>query len=447
MSEPGAPAAQRRRLPLSTKILIGMLLGAALGTAANLLWKPDAGATGGTPWLIASEVARHVAGPLGRLFLNLLFMVVVPLVFSSLVVSVAEIGDVGHLGRMGRRMVRWVLGTTAFAVSIGLLTTNLAEPGAGLSDEQRAQLLAQYGPKAAEMVQRGAAGSGFSVDTFVAIVPRNLLDAASDNGKMLGLILFAMLAGIALTSMAGERTRAFREFLRTLYEICIKILGWTMAIAPFGVAGLLYEATLDLGLGVLATLSRYLAVALGGLLAYQFLILPLIGWLWAGVSPAELFRGCRGLWATAFGTSSSNATLPTTMRTAIDRFGVPERIANFVMPLGATLNMNGTALFEGVTVLFLAQVAGVPLTMADQLLVVLLAVLTAIGTAGVPGGSLPLLTVVLSTVHVPPELIGLIIGVDRLVDMTRTLPNVTSDLLCSVWIARKEGMASDPMPP
>lgn len=447
MSEPGAPAAQRRRLPLSTKILIGMLLGAALGTAANLLWKPDAGATGGTPWLIASEVARHVAGPLGRLFLNLLFMVVVPLVFSSLVVSVAEIGDVGHLGRMGRRMVRWVLGTTAFAVSIGLLTTNLAEPGAGLSDEQRAQLLAQYGPKAAEMVQRGAAGSGFSVDTFVAIVPRNLLDAASDNGKMLGLILFAMLAGIALTSMAGERTRAFREFLRTLYEICIKILGWTMAIAPFGVAGLLYEATLDLGLGVLATLSRYLAVALGGLLAYQFLILPLIGLLWAGVSPAELFRGCRGLWATAFGTSSSNATLPTTMRTAIDRFGVPERIANFVMPLGATLNMNGTALFEGVTVLFLAQVAGVPLTMADQLLVVLLAVLTAIGTAGVPGGSLPLLTVVLSTVHVPPELIGLIIGVDRLVDMTRTLPNVTSDLLCSVWIARKEGMASDPMPP
>ena len=183
----------------------------------------------------------------------------------------------------------------------------------------------------------------------------------------------------------------------------------------------------------------YVGVAMAGLLIHQFVVLPALALFFAGVSPMRLLRGCRSLLVTAFSTSSSNATLPTTIRTAVDEFGVPPQIAGFVMPLGATMNMNGTALFEGVTVLFLAQVAGIELSLVSQLIVVLLSILTAIGTAGVPGGSLPLLAIVLAQVGVEPGMIALILGTDRIVDMTRTMPNVTSDLVCSLWLAKREG--------
>jgi Na+/H+-dicarboxylate symporter len=271
------------------------------------------------------------------------------------------------------------------------------------------------------------------------MIPKNVVRAAATDSETLGVILFALLVGLAASRMPEVRTRTFLDVLKTLYEICVTILGYAMKLAPFGVAGLIFSVALKLGMPVLAALGSYLAVALSGLLLHLFVVLGALVAIFVGMSPVRFFARCRGLMITAFSTSSSNATLPTSLKTAIDEFGVPEPIAGFVLPLGATMNMNGTALFEGVAVLFLAQVAGVDLSLAQQIIVVALSVMTAIGAAGVPGGSLPLITIVLAQVGVEPGMLALILGVDRLVDMTRTVPNVLSDLVCSLWIAKKEG--------
>jgi DAACS family dicarboxylate/amino acid:cation (Na+ or H+) symporter len=432
---------------LSTRILYGLLLGAAAGSALNLLSKPAKDAPPSPVYDAALWFADNVANPAGQVFLRILFMVVVPLVFCSLTLGVAGIGSLKSLGRLGARALGWFVGTTALAVAIGLLLVNTVQPGRQIDAAKAAEIRAEFQGDAGTRLQQAREGTGFSVDTFVRIVPRNVVKAAGDERETLGVIFFALMVGIALTALSQEGTRTFREFLRTLYDCCVVILGYAMRLAPYGVAGLIFTVTLKLGIDVLGTLLAYVAVALGGLLLHQFVVLGILARTFGGVAPREFFRRTRLLMVTAFSTSSSNATLPTTMRTAIDEFGVPERIAGFVLPLGATMNMNGTALFEGVAVLFLAQVAGVDLSLASQALVILLAVLTAIGAAGVPGGSLPLLAVVLGQVGVPPEMLGLILGVDRLVDMARTVPNVCSDLLCALWLTRGErGPPAGPPP-
>ena len=278
-----------------------------------------------------------------------------------------------------------------------------------------------------------------TIEMLVDIVPTNVVGAASDNKQVLGLIFFALILGAAATRLTPDKSRILRELLETIYELCVKVLGWAMQLAPLGVACLIFHATVKLGLPVMKLVGWYFLTAMGGLILFQTIFITGLAYFFAGMRPGRFYRGCRTLLITAFSTSSSNATMPTTIRTAVDEFGAPKEIAGFVMPLGATMNMNGTALFEGVSVLFLAQVAGVDLTIGQQALVLGMAVLTAIGAAGVPGGSLPLLAVVLTQVGVPAEMLALIPGVDRLVDMTRTVPNVTSDLVCSLWLARREG--------
>lgn len=212
-----------------------------------------------------------------------------------------------------------------------------------------------------------------------------------------------------------------------------------MEFAPIGVACLIFHATAMLGVDVMKLVGWYFVTAMGGLIFYQVVVITVLARVFAGLSPGRFYRGIRTLLVTAFSTSSSNATMPTTIRTAVDEFGAPKEIAGFVMPLGATMNMNGTAVFEGVVVLFLAQVYGSDLGLAQQAMVVGFSVLIAVGAAGVPGGSIPLLAIVLTQVGVPPEFLALILGVDRLVDMTRTVPNVCSDLVCSLWLSRREG--------
>lgn len=426
-----------RGLSLPTKILLGLLLGAALGIGLNLLW--PAPAPGRAPSAAHVELAwwaDNVARPAGDVFLRLLFMVVVPLVFSSLVLGIAGLGGMDNVGRVGGRTLLWFVGTTALAVCLGLFLVNLFEPGRSLSQETQQAVMAQFAGEAQQKIEQGKAGTGFSIHTFVNIIPRNIVASAGNEREALGVIFFALLIGLAVNQMPRDRTRAFRETLETLYEACVRILGLAMRLAPYGVFGLIFATTAKLGLDIIVSLLAYVGTAMAGLLFYQFVVLPILGLLFVGVRPLTLLRGLRALLVTAFSTSSSNATLPTTIRTAVEVFGVPRPIAGFVMPLGATMNMNGTALFEGVTVLFLAQVAGIDLSLGQQVIVVLMAVLTAIGAAGVPGGSLPLLTIVLAQVNVPPEMIALILGTDRIVDMTRTMPNVTSDLLCSMWLAR-----------
>ena len=433
-------AAPSKGLSLPTKILLGLLIGAGLGTTMNLLWAPPLGTPASGPYAVVVDWADNVVKPVGDLFLSLLFMVVVPIVFSSLFLGVAGLGSVGKLGSLGGRTLAWFLLTTALAVVIGITLVNLLQPGGAVSPEVAAQIKAQYLGDAQARIAQSTQAKGW-VQMLVDIVPRNVVGAAADNGKVLGLIFFALILGAAAIRLPAERTRVLRELLESIYELCVRVLGWVMELAPIGVACLIFHATAKLGIDVMKLVGFYFLTAMGGLVLFQLVVITALARIFAGIPAGRFYRGCRTLIVTAFSTSSSNATLPTTIRTATDEFGAPKEIAGFVMPLGATMNMNGTALFEGVSILFLAQVYGTPLELSQQVLVVGMAVLTAIGAAGVPGGSIPLLAIVLTQVKVPPEMLALILGVDRLVDMTRTVPNVTSDLVCSLWLAKREGHA------
>lgn len=424
-------SAEPRRVALHTKILGGLIVGAGAGVAANLLWR-------GAPTLL--WIVENVAEPIGQVFLRLLFMIVVPLVFTSLALGVASLGDVSRVGRVAVKSIGFFLATTALAVAIGLLLVNTIQPGGSLDPTVRAALLQEYTSQAAEKVGL-AAESGFGVGTFVNIVPRNPLDAAA-RGDMLGLIFFTLIFGVALTRIPPEVAAPVLRVLDGVGQAVMVIIGFAMRLAPIGVTALIFAVTARFGFDVLRSLGMYVATVLLGLGLHQFLVIPLLARGLAGVRPGEFFRRTRALMVTAFSTSSSNATLPTTIRTAEEQFGVPPQIAGFVLPLGATMNMNGTALFEGITVLFLAQVFGVALSLPMQLMVVLMSVVTAVGVAGVPGGSIPLLVLVLGMVGVPGEGIALILGVDRLLDMARTVPNVTGDLLASLVVARSEPIAA-----
>jgi dicarboxylate/amino acid:cation (Na+ or H+) symporter, DAACS family len=426
-----------RGLPLHTKILLGLVLGAVCGVAVNLNREAlDAALTrlAGEP---ASAVAAltGVTRPVGQVFLNLLLMTVVPLVFASLALGVAQLGDLRDLGRVGAKTLAYFVFTTAVAVVIGLALVNLVQPGAGLPAETRERLLEQY---RGEVTEKKAGSPSFGVHTFVNIVPRNPLRAAVEM-DMLAVIFFALLIGIGLTAIPPERARAVVAVLEGLSDLMVFIIGVAMRLAPLGVFALIFTSTAQFGFGLLGQLGLYVAVVLAGLALHMFGVFPVLVATLGRLSPLAFFRRVRNVIFTAFSTSSSNATLPTSIKAAVEELGVPPPIARFVLPLGATMNMNGTSLFEGVTVLFLAQVFGVPLGLGDQAAVVVLSVLTAIGAAGVPGGSIPLLMMVLAAVNVPPEGIGIVLGVDRLLDMCRTTLNVTGDLTAAVYVARSEG--------
>jgi dicarboxylate/amino acid:cation (Na+ or H+) symporter, DAACS family len=427
--------AERHGMALHTKILIGLVAGAVAGVAANRLWGAD-------PRL--SWVVDNVAGPIGQVFLRLLFMIVVPLVFTSVTLGVASLGDLRRIGRIGVKTLGFFVATTTLAVVIGLTLANTMRPGESLDPAVRTALLAEYAPQAAERATQ-AEQARFGVETFVNIIPRNPVGAAA-TGDMLALIFFSLVFGIALTRIAPERSAPVIRLLEGIADAVMVIIGFAMKFAPIGVTALIFGVTARFGLDVLRSLSLYVVMVLLGLGLHQFAVLPLLARVLAGISPILFLRRIRGLMVTAFGTSSSNATLPTTIRTAEMNFGVPREIAGFVIPLGATMNMNGTALFEGMTVLFLAQVFGVDLSLGTQAIVVVMSVITAIGVAGVPSGSIPLLVMVLGMVGIPGEGIALILGVDRILDMSRTVPNVTGDLLTSIVIAKSEGLPME-IPP
>jgi DAACS family dicarboxylate/amino acid:cation (Na+ or H+) symporter len=325
---------------------------------------------------------------------------------------------------------------------VGLLLVNVIRPGEGLDPEVRTRLLGEYSAQAGEKVA-AATEARFGISTFVNIVPRNPVQAAA-SGDMLGLIFFSLVFGIALTLVREERRQPVVRLLEGVGEAVMVMIGFAMKLAPLGVTCLLFGVTAKFGFGVLQSLALYVVAVLAGLALHQFVVIGTLAKILTGFGPRAFFGRCRALMITAFSTSSSNATLPTTIRTAEENFGVPPQVAGFVLPLGATMNMNGTALFEGMTVLFLAQVFGISLDLVTQGIVVVLAVITAIGVAGVPGGSIPLLVMVLGMVGVPPEGIALVLGVDRLLDMSRTVPNVTGDLLTSIWVARSEGIPLAP---
>lgn len=423
-----AETAERRGIPLHTKILIGLGTGATAGIAANIL-------APGQAWV--DHTVTYVTQPVGQVFLRMLFMVVIPLVFSTLALGVAGLGDVRKLGRIGGKTLGFFLATTTLAVLLGLAMVNIVQPGAGLDPGVRAELLAQYSTQAAEKVAQSEA-TGFGIQTFINIIPRNPIDSMA-RGDMLGVIFFTLLFGIALTQLPRSLSEPVIRVLEGVAQAVIVIIGFAMKLAPYGVAALIFTVTARFGFDVLRSVGLYVIMVLFALALHQFGTLSLIAKFLGGISPRTLFSRGRYMMVTAFSTSSSSATMPTTLRTAEEEFGVPRQVAGFVIPLGATMNMNGTALFEGMTVLFLAQVFGIQLSLSAQVIVIIMSVITAIGAAGVPGGSIPLLVMVLDMVGVPPQGIALVLGVDRILDMARTVPNVTADMLTSVVIARSEG--------
>lgn len=421
-------ATERRGIPLHTKILLGLLLGAIAGVASNFMW----GGSSRLEWTI-----NNIATPIGTIFLNMLFMVVIPLVFTTLTLGVAGLGDVRKLGRIGGKTIGFFVLTTALAVVLGLFLANVFRPGEGLDPTVRAGLLEQYSGDAATRVE-ASQNTGFGINTFVSIVPRNIV-AAMSGGEMLGLIFFSIVFGVALTRLAPEFSEPVIKVLDGIARAVIEIIGFAMKLAPYGVAGLIFAVTARFGFDVLQSLAMYVVMVLVGLTVHQFLTLPSLAKIFAGINPITFLSRLKYVMVTAFSTSSSNATMPTTMRTAVEEFGVPREVAGFVVPLGATMNMNGTALFEGLTILFLAQVFGVDLSLGSQAIVIVMAIITAIGAAGVPSGSIPLLVMVLMMVGVPGEGIALVLGVDRILDMSRTVPNVSADVLTCCVIARSEG--------
>lgn len=418
-------------MPLYQRILIGMGLGIAVGLSANFAAADD-------PRLL--WFAEHVTEPAGRIFLRLIFMVVVPLIVSALSLGVAGLGDVRTLGRIGIKTFLYTVGITAASVVTGLVFVNTLKPGVGLPEEVRDQLRAMMQSNKGAVV---AAESSVGLDAVLRIIPDNPLKAAVQ-GDMLAVMFFALMIGIALATSPRPRVQPLIDVLEALYEVTMRIIEAAMRLAPYGVAALLFTITARFGFTVLRQLFAYVVVVLLGLAFHQFVTYSLLVRYTSGLSPRVFFRAIREVMVTAFSTSSSNATLPTAMRVSEERLGVPRDIGSFVLTLGSTANQNGTALFEGVTVLFLAQFFGVELSLGQQVMVVLMSVLAGVGTAGVPGGSLPLIMPVLVAVGVPGEGIGIILGVDRLLDMCRTVLNVTGDLTAATFVAHSEGRLAVP---
>ncbi len=423
--------ARRPRLALHTRMLLGLVLGAIAGLVARA-----ALAEGTIDFVVA-----NVAHPVGQLFLRLIFMVVVPLVVSSLMLGVLELGDARALGRIGLRTLGYTAVVSSASVLIGVGLVNAVKPGSWVAPEVQRELALQYGGASATAIQNAQAPAKHWAESLLELIPRNPLSAAGEalKGEMLAVMVFSLIFGIALARVRDEETEPLVGTLRGIQRASMKVVAWAMELAPYGVAALLFSLTARTGLGVISSLGAYVAVVVVGLLIHSLGVYSVVLALFARVSPPEWFRRCREVIITAFSTSSSNATLPTALRTSAEKLGVPEKIGTFVLTVGATGNQNGTALFEGVTVLFLAQVFGVQLDLGQQLTVVAMSIMAGIGTAGVPGGSLPLIVIVMQSVGVPAEAIAIILGVDRILDMCRTVVNVVGDLVCATYVAAAEG--------
>jgi len=411
---------------LHTKIFIGLLAGGLSGLAVNV-W------AGGAAWV--GWVNTNVAGPVGQVFLRILFMTVVPLVFTSIALGVTQLGDIRKVGRVGVRSLGYFLLSTVISAAIGILLVNLVRPGVGVPVEVRQQLLDAYRGQVAGLP--AGTTTRFGVDFFVNIVPRNPIQAAA-NLDMLGIIFFALVFGAALTLLPEDKARPLVQVLDAIGDAIAKIIGMAMELAPYGVFGLIFVVTSLLGWDILRKLLGYVVVVLVGLLIHGAVSLSLLVRFLGGLRPSIFWRRITPSIVTAFTTSSSNATLPTNIAVAEDELKIPPKIAGFVLSLGSTMCHNGTALYEGVTVLFLAQLFGVDLTLGQQVIAMIMSVITAVGTAGVPGGSLAPLMVVCVTVGVPPEVVGVVYGVERVLDMSRTTLNVCGDLTAAVYVARTE---------
>lgn len=433
-------------MALHSRILIGLAVGVVAGISVNY------GFGGEHPRVV--WVVDNITQPIGTLFLRLLLMIVVPLVFSSLVVGVAGIGDIRKLGRVGLKSFAYCLVVSAISAVIGITLANTIKPGKRIDPTTSAALQQRFSSDATKRVEDQKKASAANNDSPLmqvvkTIVPTNPIAAVAgiisgeekqtDTPNMLHLMFFALVIGIAITLIPIEVTAPLLRGMEALYQITAKIIDIIMKFAPYAVACLLFNNTARFGIDLLQALGWFVITVLLGLSLHMFGVYSLSVYFLSRISPIEFFRRIKTVILTAFSTSSSNATLPTALRVSEENLGVPQEINSFVLTVGATANQNGTALYEGVTVLFLAQLAGVDLTLGQQLMVVYLAILGGIGTAGVPSGSIPFIIGVLASIGVNPALIAIILGVDRILDMCRTTLNVAGDITAATFVAHSEG--------
>jgi len=426
-------------IPLWLMMLIGFAVGLGAGLWVNLAVGAD------TEWV--QQLTSNITGPIGQIFLGLLFMLVLPLLFSAIVVGVAEMGDLSALGRVGWRTLLMTVVISTIAVLIGLGAVNFLRPGDGIDPALANQLLEQYAEGAQGIVSNAPASVNLG-QFFLDLVPRNVFGAAANN-QILPLMVFAVFFGIGLVMVKSPATDQLQTIITGLFEVMMRLLTLVIKLAPIAIACLMFNLAALFGWDLLARLAAYAGVAIGAMAVHMFIVYPLLVMIFGGKSPLAFFSQVRDPMVVAFSTASSNATLPVSLRAAETELKLPRKIARFVLTVGATANQNGTALFEGVTVLFLAQFFGVDLTLSQQIVVMLVCILGGIGTAGVPAGSLPVIAMILAMVGVPAEGIGLVLGVDRFLDMCRTTLNVTGDLVIAQVVSRgeKDPAVTPPEPP
>lgn len=421
-------AAGGKGMALHYKVLIGFVLGTVVGLAVHFL-------APGADWVQA--VIIYAARPFGTVFLNLLFMMVVPLIFSALVLGVAELGDVASLGRLGWRTLIYTAVVTGIAVLIGLVMANLFQPGTHMDPALVQQAMSTNAAKAGVIVEKGRELN--IVNIIVDIVPHNIIGAMGDDSKKLGIVFFALMFGVGLVMKPTPGTLAFKNALQGLFEICMHLISLFVRLAPYAVACFMFILCAQMGWEVLVGLSWFVVTVVLALAIHGFIVLPLWVKFMGGMSPREFFRGSQEASLTAFATASSAATLPVTLRVAEENLKLPRKVSRFVLTVGASASHHGSALFEGITILFLAQIYGMHLPLGEQVLVLVLCILGGIGTASIPSGSLPVIAMICGVIGIKPEGIGIILGVNTFLDMCRTSLNVTGDLAMAVVVAKRTG--------
>jgi DAACS family dicarboxylate/amino acid:cation (Na+ or H+) symporter len=423
-----APEPSPSHSRLQWRILVGFAAGLALGLAVY------AGARD-APWV--DTVITYVTTPVGQIFLRLLFMLVIPLLFSALVVGISEMGEIRALKSVGLWTLGYTLLVSGIAVAVSLAVVNLLQPGGGVDPAMAQAMIGDAKDGAAGIIEKsGTAKTG--IDAVVGIIPSNFVTAMSEN-DILAVMFFALVFGIGLLMVRTPRTDVLKSALEGVFEVSMKLIGLVIQLAPIAIFCFMFNLAAQFGWDLLIKLAAYVGVVLLALAIQMFGVFPALLAFLARKSPVAFFRETQEASVMAFATASSNATLPTALRVAETRLKLPPRIARFVLTIGATANQNGTAMFEGVTVLFLAQFFGVELSLGQQFYVMLICILAGVGTAGVPAGSLPVIALILGAVGVPPEGIGLILGVDRFLDMCRTTLNVVGDLVAATVISARAG--------
>jgi len=422
---------------LHWKIIIGLILGLLWGLLSSLL-----------NW---NTFTVDYIGPFGTIFVNLLKLIAVPLVLASLVVGVSSLNDMTKLSRMGGKTIGIYLITTVLAITIGLTVVNVMQPGKTLPEETRTTLMESYSEnlegrdEAAQELREQS-----PLQFFVDIVPVNVVDATSNNSNMLQVVFIAIILGIGIINIPVQKGEVLINFFDSLNDVIIKIVDLIMKTAPYGVFALMATVIVDLAgddltqaLVLLRALGWYCLAVLFGLLLHVFIVYFSLFKVFSKMKLTSFLRAIRPAILLGFSTSSSAATLPVTMERVEKNLGVDEEVSSFVLPVGATINMDGTSLYQAIAAVFIAQALGLDLSIVQQLTIVITATLASIGAAGVPGAGIIMLVIVLQAINVPVEGIGLILGVDRILDMARTAVNITGDAAVSVAVASSEGMLGD----